>query len=169
MKSLNIEKYSKNNDPIKTFLHLIKDLITKGFLGEKDFYFYKAYLKDILNFGFNYSLNFEFKIKNNYKNYLRIYSEFSLYLPSNPIIKMNTNSIKLFNHYISNQTYNDILLIINYNNKGFQKINNYMLKLYKQYFKNIVFLMPNSINESNIITCKNSYYGHYSYICLKKI
>ena len=169
LKSLNIEKYSKNNDPIKTFIYLIKDLIIEGFLGEKNLYFYKAYLKDILNFGYNYSLNFEFKIKNNYKDYLRIYSEFSIYLPPNPIIKMNTNSIKLFNHYISNQTYNDILLIINYNNKGFQKINNYMLRLYKQYFKNIVFLMPNSINESNIITCKNSYYGHYSYICFKII
>ena len=74
LKSLNIEKYSKNNDPIKAFLHLIKDLITEGFLGEKDFYIYKAYLKDILNFGYNYSLNFEFKIKNKYERAIFKYS-----------------------------------------------------------------------------------------------
>ena len=171
LKSLNIEKFSKNkdNDPIKIFLLLIKDLIIEGFLCKKDLYFYKAYLKDLLNVGYNYSLNFTSKIKNNYKEYLRIYSEFSIYLPSNPIIKMNKISLKLFNHYISIRKYNDILLIINYNNKGFQKLNNYMFKLYKKYFKNIVFLMPNNINKSDIITCENSYYGYYSYICLKKI
>ena len=169
LKSLNIKKYRNYNEPMKIFINLIKSLIIEGFLGEKDLYLYKAYLKDLLNYGYNYSLNFENKINNNYKDFLRIYSEFSIYLPSNPVKLINQNSLKLINHYLATKNYSNILLIINYNHKGLQKINSYILKLYNQYFNNIVFLIPNSDNKKNIISCDNSYFGHYSYICLKKI
>ena len=109
---------------------------------------------------------------------LKIYSEFNLYLPSNPknIILNNYNNInkiKIINHYFCNKIFNDILLIINYNNKGLEKLNNYMIKLYRKYFNNIVFITPNNINQINnnsiTISCNNSFYGYFSYICLKKI
>ena len=174
LKSLNIVNYINFNDPIKIFIKLIKILVKTGFLGEKDLLMYKAYLKDLFFFGYNNSFIYNNKINYNYKNFIKAYSEFSIYLPKNPILfiknTINQNSVKIINHYISNQKYNDILLIINYNRKGFEKINNYMFKLYKRYFYNIIFIMPYNINESNtIISCNNSLDGYYSYICMKKI
>ena len=108
------------------------------------------------------------------KDFLKIYSEFNIYCPSNPIIFINksfyANSIKLINHYVAKHNFNDILLIINYNHNGLQKLNNYMLKIYKNYFNNIVFIIPNNVNESNIIIAyEESYSGYFSYICFKKI
>ena len=174
LKELNIKKYIKYIDPIKIFISLIKDLIKKGILGEKDLFLYNAYLEDLFNINYNKSFNFINKINYNYKDFLKIYSEFSIYFPLNPIILIYNsiyyNSIKLINHYVATHKYNDILLIINYNHNGLQKLNNHILKLYKKYFNNIIFIIPININESkNIISCNDSYYGYYSYICFKKL
>ena len=76
LKELDIEKYNKYNDPLKIFIILIKDLIKKGFLGEKDFGLYNAYLEDLLKVGYNNSFHFIKNINNNYKDFLKIYSEF---------------------------------------------------------------------------------------------
>ena len=164
----------KFNNPIKIYIKLIKDLVKEGFLGEKDSLMYNAYLQDLFYLGYNNSLVYKNKINYNYKDFIKVYSEFILYLPQNPILflkkRINQNSLKLIHHYISNHKYNDILLIINYNHKGLEKINNYMFKLYKKYFYNIIFIMPYNINESNIIiSCNISLEGYYSYICLKKV
>ena len=68
-------------------------------------------------------------------------------------------------------TYNDILLIINYNIPGFLKLNQYLEKLYNKYFPNIAYLYPDNIdnNNSNIISCSNTDNGCFSYKCIKYI
>ena len=169
---------SKNNNPIELLINIIKNLIKEGIYEENDLNVYIAFLDDLSNFGYIYSTNFSKEINYNNNDFLKIYSEFNLYLPSNPknIILNNYNNInkiKIINHYFCNKIFNDILLIINYNNKGLEKLNNYMIKLYRKYFNNIVFITPNNINQINnnsiTISCNNSFYGYFSYICLKKI
>ena len=173
LKALNIVNCINFNDPLKIYIKLLTILVKEGFLGEKDLLMYNAYLQDLFILGYNNSFIFNNKKNYNYKDFIIVHSEFSIYLPPNPIlfIKNKNNKIfKIINHYISNHKYSDILLIVNYNHKGFEKINNYIFKLYKKNFDNIVFIMPYNINESNIIiSCNNSLKGYYSYICLKKI
>jgi hypothetical protein len=80
--------------------------------------------------------------------------------------------IKIRNHYASNKSFTDILLVINYNNAGFLNLNEYILNLYYHFFPNIKFITPNTSiksNEINIISCNESFYGYYSYICFKKV
>ena len=73
------------------------------------------------------------------------------------------------NHLCSNKIYKDILLIINYNHNGFLKLNNYITNLYNKYFPNIIFINPSITKKPNIISCKESYTGYYSYKCFKKV
>ena len=172
---LEMKDYPKINDYIKLLIHLINNLISNKFLKENDLYLYKAFIKDLNNLGYNFTYNFSKEINFNYKDFLKIFSEFNLYFPSKQKIVMennNKNSIKLLNHYYSKKIYNDILLIINYNHIGLEKLNNYIFKLYIKNFPNIAFILPNYtnlINNTNIIVCNESYYGHFSYICLKKV
>ena len=78
--------------------------------------------------------------------------------------------IKIFHHQNSLIKYKNILLIINYNFKGFEYLNNYILKLYENNFPNFVFIVPNDIaTNKNSILCKESYRGYFSYICLEKV
>ena len=48
------------------------------------------------------------------------------------------------------KNYSNILLIINYNHANYEKLNNYIANLYKTFFPNIVFIIPNEY-ISNII------------------
>ena len=73
------------------------------------------------------------------------------------------------NHFSPNKVYKDILLIINYNKKGFLKLNNYIKSLYNKYFPNIIFIYPSNIKKHNIISCNESHKGYYAYICFNKI
>ena len=161
---------TKNNNPIELLFIIINNLIKGGILQKKDLDVYKAFLYDLSQFGYIFPNNFSNKINYNYKDFLNIYSEMKLYLPSNPNLEiLNNNAIKIRNHYFSYKTYDNILLIINYNHKGFEYLNSYLLNLYKYSFKNIVFVSPGEINNNNIISCNNSGYGCYSYICLKEV
>lgn len=164
-----------NNNLIELFINLIKNLIKVDILKENDLNVIKFFLDDLSNIGYIYSRNFSKEINYNYKSFLKIYSEFSLYLPSNNkyfILNNNKdtcNITKIINHYFYNNKFINILLIINYNNKGLDILNDYMLKLYKNYFDNIVFITPDKVNKPNTISCKETYRGYYSYIYMKKI
>ena len=171
IKIINIKDLNNYNNYTEIFFEIIKNLIKSNFLGKNDLNVYKAYLKDLSNIGFNYSNKFR-KIKNNYKYYINVYSEFKYYLPQNQIkiIKQKEgNIVKIINHYNILKKYKDILLIINYNHKGFENLNNYLNELYLQYFDNIVFITTRSINSNIFISCKKSHYGFYSYVCFQKV
>lgn len=93
-------------------------------------------------------------------------------MPSKPydFFKINKKIIKIFFHKNSLIKYENILLIINYNFKGFEYINNYILELYENTFPNFVFIVPSgTTNNRNTILCKESNRGCFSYICLEKV
>ena len=136
---------------------------------ELDIKIYKAFINDLINFGYNFTF-FSFsetKTKNNAINY-EINANFDLYLPSSLFISKNSN-FKIMNHFSPNKVYEDILLIINYNRKGFLKLNKYIKTLYNKYFPNIIFIYPTNTHERNTLSCNKSKKGYYSYICFKKI
>ena len=170
-------KNSQNTNPLELFIDLMNNLSIKGFIKKRDLMICKIFLKDLLNLGYSNKYKFIKEINYNYKEFLRVKSELNIYIPFNQILTLknlkNNNTLKLINHYYSNKKYDDILLIINYNHKGFyKKLNNYLLSLYKIYFKNIIFIVPsvgNNFFNNNIFFCNNSYYGYYSYICFNQI
>jgi len=178
----NIDKYLyiininiKSNSKMKVvdrLYSIIENLINFGFLGTKDLKMYKAYLDDLSNIGYIYSSIFENKFNYDYKGYINSYTEFNSYIPNKPyeFLGKNKKNIKIFFHKNSLKQYKNILLIINYNLKGFEYINNYILALYENNFPNFVFIMPSeTTNRSNTILCKESYRGYFSYICLEKV
>ena len=172
---LNIKLNSKNKYPTN-FLDFIKILVDKGFLNMNDLKLYKAFIKDLLNIKYNFSYQNSEKCFYEYKKIFNIYSQFKYYLPYNHNIILNNNDnkrmIKIKNHYALNKSFTDILLIINFNHIGFENLNEYLLKLYSPFFPKILFITPNKSNisnEINIISCNESFYGYYSYICFKKV
>ena len=131
---------------------------------------YKAFLYDLSNLGFIYSNNYSSHISKNYKDYLNIYTEMKFYSPSDSKHNiLNKNITKIRSHYSSNKTYDNILLIINYNTIGFENLNDYLLTIYKNVFNNIIFISPGNFSDNNTLSCNDSQDGFYSYICLKKI
>lgn len=171
---LKIIKESKSyieNNPLKLLFHILNELIEKNFLLEQEINIYKAYLQDLSNIGYIYSSQFFRERINNY-NFLDLSIKHKFYSPQNQnILSRNNIKDRLLRHSSSTKIYNDILLIINYNRPGFLKLINYLEKLYKKYFPNIVYIYPEEIeNKSfNIITCNESYIGFYSYNCIKNI
>ena len=151
----NINSYSKMNE-IDRLYNIIENLINSGFLGEKDLKIYKAYLDDLSNIGYIYSSIFENKLNFEHKGYI------NSYIPSKPyeFLEKNKKIIKIFFHKNSLVKYENILLITNYNFKGFEYINNYILTLYENTFPNYVFIVPSetTINR-NTILCKESKRG----------
>jgi hypothetical protein len=168
---LNINSNLEFNNPIDLLYKIINDLIQNKLFGENEINVYKAYFQDLSNCGYTFSSNFVKKLEYN-KNYVHEYTKFNFYLSSeiiSIISNKNNNFIKIVNHYNSINKYSSILLIINYNHKNFDKLNEYISDLYKNSFPNIVFITPSEINTNNIISCNESYYGYYSYICLEKV
>jgi hypothetical protein len=162
---------SKINEVDKLY-SIIENLINFGFLGKKDLSMCKAYIDDLSNIGYTYSSIFENKFNYEYKDYINSYTEFNSYIPCKPydFFKNNKKIIKIFFHKNSLIKYENILLIINYNFKGFEYINNYILKLYQNNFPNYVFIVPSeTTNKRNTILCKESYRGYFSYICIEKV
>jgi len=169
--NINLNSNSKMKD-INRLYSIIENLINFGFLGTKDLKMYKAYLDDLSNIGYIYSSIFENKINYDYKGYINSYTEFNSYVPNKPFefLEKNKKNIKIFFHKNSLKQYKNILLIINYNLKGFEYINNYILTLYENNFPNFVFITPSeTTNRQNTILCKESYRGYFSYICLEKV
>jgi hypothetical protein len=114
LKTLN-SNINDKNDAFELLILLIKNLIKLNFLGEEDLIIYKTFLQDLLKLGYNNSYKFINKINYNYKEFLKINSEFIFQL-SQPILyfnkKFDNNNIKIIKHYIENKIYKNILLII---------------------------------------------------------
>ena len=79
---------------------------------------------------------FENKLKYEYKDYINSHTEFNSYMPSKPydFFKINKKNIKIFFHKNSLIKYENILLIINYNSKGFEYINNNLKSLLLSFY-----------------------------------
>ena len=175
-KILDIIKSNKlytGKNPKNLLFHILMELIKHDFLKLEELKIYESFLDDLSNVGYAYSnRDFLSNINTDYKDYLNINSELMYYLPTNPnIIKGDNNTFKIYSHFSCDKIYNDILLIINYNMPGFLNLNEYLEKLYKKAFPNIVYLYPQKLktNDSNIIICKESHKGYFSYKCIKKV
>lgn len=172
---LNIKLESKKKNSSNFLLDLIKILYEKGFLTKKDIILYEAFTKDLLNLEYIFPKDLSQKIFYKYKQYFYKYSEFKYYLPNNPYLILNNNEnknmIKIINHYKSNKTFIDILLIINYKYIGLKNYK-YIKKFYYSLFPNIVFITYDKRikrDKKNIILCNKSFNKDYFYICFKKI
>ena len=165
------KKFSGKN--LKNLLFsILSELINNNILKKEELEIYNAYLDDLSNIGYNFSNNINKKSDDKKSDYLNITSEFIYNRPTNPIL-INKNNIayKIMKHSCNNKVYNDILLIINYNIPGYLKLNEYLEKLYKKNFPNMVYLYPGKPDEkiSNIVTCTESNKGYYSYRCIEYV
>ena len=178
-KILEIIKSNKSNsfenpeDPIKLLFEILTELIKNNFLRHEDITLYKAFLHDLSNIGYLFSIAFSSKIKNNLNEYSNINSKFIYYIPTNPNIINGNKKLKMINHSSNNKIYDDILLIINYNHPGYLYLNKYMEEIYKKNFPNMVYIYPAEIENEKVITgiiiCPESKNGYYSYGCLEKV
>ena len=158
-------RQKRNFVELNKFLEL---LVSNKFITEEDSTIYKIFSRDLVNIGYNFT-SFTFtEPRNHHSNYLKIDSLFYLYIPSNLSVIKN-NNLNLMNHYFSDEVYQDILLIVNFNIKGFLGLKDYIINLYNKYFPNIIFIYPSYTKEPNTIICKESYFGCYSYKCFKKV
>lgn len=165
---LNTSHIKNHKPPLEAIIDFINDLVNKKIFEKNDINIYKSFENDLINVGYKFSYTSFNEIKILDSNYLKVNSEFKLYIPSSIYITKNKN-FKLINHFRSNFIYKDILLIINYNHKGFLRLNEYILSLYKKHFPNIVFIYPGKIKKDNVISCEKSHMGFFSYICFKKV
>lgn len=169
---LNILESISDIDINKPFLDLFNRFLTilydKNVITKNDMNAYQAYLKDLINIGYNFSNLMFYDIEYSHKNYLNTKSELKFNTLPNLFI-INNHNLKLISHTFSRKIYNDILLIVNYNRKGFLKINQYIQILYKKFFPNIIFIYPSITKESDTISCKESRNGYYSYKCFIKV
>ena len=173
LEALNIDVAPNINHPIEFLFNLIEILIDKGILLKEDLDIYKAFIEDLNSFGYKYNLNFNKKIETNEKKFLNFYSDLHFYFTKQNKFNLQNNNgknIKVFRHKAVNKKYNDILLIINYNYIFLTKLNNYMLKLYHEYFPHMIFVYPGIIeNNETYISCPESHMGYYSYKCVKRV
>ena len=164
--------YSFEN-PKELIFQILSELIKNNFIRNEEKTIYKAFLHDLSKIGYNFSIEFSSKIKNNLKEYSNINSKLSYYIPTNPNILNGNNQLKTIMHSSCNKIYDDILLIINYNCPGYLYLNEYIEELYKKNFPNIVYIYPvqmqNEKPTSNIIICPESHNGFYSYGCIEKV
>ena len=165
----NVNNLELKKNTLELLNEFLNKLIDNNFFEKKDKDIYQAYLKDLKDCGYDFSIFCETKgnMLNN-SNYLKIKSEFKFYIPSSMFIVKGSN-ITLMNHYYSNKIYKDILLIINYNHDGFSELNDYITNLYNNTFPNIIFINPSITNKSNIIFCNSSNAGYYSYNCFNNV
>ena len=162
-------KHSEKNSKVLLF-SIISELIENNFLKKEELRMYEAFLYDLAGVGYIFSPNFTQTLNQDYKDYLNVTTELIFYIPKNPNILKGNNTFKLMKHSSCNKVYNDILLIINYNIPGYLNLNEYLEKLYKN-FPNIVYLYPGKVESNNdqIIECKESHQGYYSYRCIEYV
>ena len=169
LKVKNVNNMKIKNNIKEVINYCLKILIKDNIFEKIDKKIYRAYLKDLDDIGYDFSIfcNNKRNILDKF-NYTKINSEFKLYIPSSLFIFKNSN-INLMNHLYSNKIYKDILLIINYNHDGFLKLNDYITNLYNKSFPNIIFINPSINKMPNIFSCQTSDNGYYSYNCFKNI
>ena len=158
----------KNKNALEIYNNFLDMLVDNKIITGEDSIIYKMFSKDLVNIGYNFT-SFTFtETKNDHSNYFKIDSMFYLYIPPNLSI-IKHNNLNLMNHYFSDEEYDDVLLIVNFNIKGFLDLKDYIINLYNKYFPNIIFIYPSYTKESNTIICKESHFGFYSYKCFKKV
>ena len=171
--SINIDFDPNIKHPSEFLIKLVEILIDNEILGKNDLDMYKAFIADLNSFGYNYNLNFEKKIQRDEKKFLNINSDLYYYFPKKNETILQNNKLKrnqLFRHKDTQKKYNDILLTIVYNYPFLTKSNDYMLKLYHDYFPNMIFLYPGQIeNNETYVACPESHMGYYYYKCVKRI
>ena len=183
---LNNNEIDKKNQS-DFLIKLIEILVNKNILNENDLNMYKSFIEDLNNFGYEYNTNFNTKLSNDANDYSNVYCKMNFYVPPKPDYllknneKKNTNyKNKILGHPSTISKYPNILLMINYNYEILLKHNEFLKKLYMNYFPNMVFISPNNKNETLeknlnisekdiIIYCPESHRGAYSYICVKKV
>ena len=173
LNALNVDIDPQITNPSDFLIDLVELLVHERILGEDDLKLYRAFMDDLESFGYTYNLKFDKTIERDHKKFLNTYSEFNYFFQrQNKIVLQNNNNknIKLFKHRDSKEKYDDILLIINYNYDFLTKLNNYILSLYHEYFPHIIFMYPGNIeNNETYVSCPESHYGYYSYVCIKRV
>ena len=173
LNNLNIDADLTLDNPKKFIIILIEILVYNGILKKNDLDIYRAFIDDLDSFGYIYNLNFDNKIEKNEKKLLNFYSELKFYYArENKILLQNNNekNIKVFRHKDPKIKYDDILLIINYNFEFLSKLNDYLFKLYNEYFPHIIFIYPGEVeNNKTYVSCPESFKGYYSYYCIKRV
>ena len=176
LNGLNTDVDKQIFNPGNFLVRLIEILVKKKVLKENDLKMYKAFIEDLENMGYIYSPNYSKKVHYNHKDFLKIFSELNFYTPRKQRELMMNNgkeeTHKVLYHYSANTVYQDIVLIINFYDKNVNELKEYMFKLYKKNFPNIVFISStqkeNNKNESDIISCPESLDSSLSYICIEK-
>ena len=176
LNGLNTEIKSARN-PGEFIVKLIEILVKKKVLKDNDLKMYKAFIEDLENIGYTYSPNYSTKINYNYKDYLKMSTEMNFYVPrkQRELMRNNGNeeTHKILYHYSSNTVFQDTLLIINFYDKKVEELKEYMYKLYRKNFPNIVFVHTgeeyNDFNGTHLLNCPEAKDPSLSYICLHKV
>ena len=175
---LNSKVNKKIYNPGHFLVSLIEILVRKKVLKLNDLKMYKAFIEDLENIGYIYSPNYLQEINYNHKDFLKIYSELSFYTPRKQRELMMNNgkeeTHKVLYHYSSNTVFKDLILIINFYDKNIMELKDYMFKLYKKNFPNIVFISSSlqeykDNNGTHIISCPESNDKSLSYVCIQKV
>ena len=177
LNGLNTDIKKKIYNPGHFMVSLIEELVKKKVLKDNDLKMYKAFIEDLESIGYNYSPDYSKNINYNHKDFLKISSEMSFYTPRKQRELMRNNgkeeTHKVLYHYSSNTVFNEILLIINFYDKDVYALKDYMFKLYKKNFPNIVFISSTlqefkDNNGTHIISCPESKDKSLSYVCIQK-
>ena len=177
LNGLNTELKKQTYNPGHFLVSLIELLVEKKVLKDNDLKMYKAFSEDLERIGYNYSPNYSTKINYDHKQFLKISSEMRFYTPRKQRELMRNNgkeeTHKVLYHYSSNTVFQDIILIINFYNKDVLALKEYMFKLYKRNFPNIVFVSSSSQEfkdkDTHILSCPESNDTSLSYICIQKV
>jgi hypothetical protein len=177
LNGLNTELKKPTYNPGQFLVSLIELLVEKKVLKDNDLKMYKAFIEDLESIGYNYSPNYSTKINYDHKQFLKISSEMRFYTPRKQRELMRNNgkeeTHKVLYHYPSNTVFQDIILIINFYNKDVNSLKEYMFKLYKRNFPNIVFVSSTlgefKIKDTHILSCPESSDTSLSYICIQKV
>ena len=177
LNGLNADIKKKIYNPGHFMVSLIEELVKKKVLKDNDLKMYKAFIEDLESIGYNYSPDYSKNINYNHKDFLKISSEMSFYTPRKQRELMRNNgkeeTHKVLYHYSSNTVFNELLLIINFYDKDVYALKDYMFKLYKKNFPNIVFISSTlqefkDNNDTHIISCPESKDKSLSYVCIQK-
>ena len=177
LNGLNTDIKKKIYNPGHFMVSLIEELVKKKVLKDNDLKMYKAFIEDLESIGYNYSPDYSKNINYNHKDFLKISSEMSFYTPRKQRELMRNNgkeeTHKVLYHYSSNTVFNELLLIINFYDKDVYALKDYMFKLYKKNFPNIVFISSTlqefkDNNDTHIISCPESKDKSLSYVCIQK-
>ena len=174
LKILNLNKNNKINNQAIFLLNIIENLVNYNIIERNDLDMYKAFIQDLSNIGYIFNHKYSTQLNYSFNNFINIKSEIitNTRFQNKILLKNNgnPNEVKIICHYISKKIYNNILLVINYNNPSLLYLNKYMIYLYKKTFPNLIFISPSkNYKNDSIINCPESRRGFYEYMCFRKV